>query len=167
MNYAGAGFILLSSDLSTTLLVNDARTQKWGFPKGHREAYDLNDLETAAREVREETGLTVEDYRIFPEVFKVSKGSHSYNFRYAVLLDEKRKANVVQGPAEEIGGIQWVPIKQLLDAQNVLDGNKYLRAWLTDLRNGSPKKSIHLFKSLIRQEVSSSSSASPASASSP
>jgi 8-oxo-dGTP pyrophosphatase MutT (NUDIX family) len=155
MNYAGAGFILLSSDLSTTLLVNDTRSHKWGFPKGHREDTDANDLETSVREVREETGLTADDYNVYPEVFKVSKGSHSYNFRYAVLLDEKRKANVVSGPAEEIGGIQWVPIKQLLEAQNVLDGNKYLRAWLQDLRTGSPKKSVNLFKSLMRQGASS------------
>jgi len=155
MNYAGAGFILLSSDLSTTLLVNDARTNKWGFPKGHREETDANDLETSIREMREETGLTSEDYVVYPDVFKVSKGSHSYNFRYAVLHDEKRKANIVSGPAHEIGGLQWVPIKQLLDAQNVLDGNKYLRSWLQDLRSGSPKKSVHLFKSLTKQGSSS------------
>ena len=152
MNYAGAGFILLSSDLSTTLLVNDTRSQKWGFPKGHREDTDANDLETSVREVREETGLTSEDYRVYPEVFKVSKGSHSYNFRYAVLHDEKRKSNIIIGPAHEIGGLQWVPIKQLLDAQNVLDGNKYLRSWLADLRSGVSKKSVNLFKALLRQE---------------
>jgi len=158
MNYAGAGFILLSSDLSTILLVNDTRTNKWGFPKGHREEYDANDLETSIREVKEETGLTTEDYRVYPEVFKVSKGSHSYNFRYAVLIDEKRKANIVSGPAHEVGGLQWVPIKQLLDAQNVLDGNKYLRSWLADLRSGTSKKSIHLFKALSRPESSPSPS---------
>jgi 8-oxo-dGTP pyrophosphatase MutT (NUDIX family) len=148
MNYAGAGFILLSPDLSTTLLVNDARSNKWGFPKGHREEFDTSDLETSIRELREETGLLPDDYVIYPEVFKVSKGSQSYNFRYAVLVDEKRKANIVSGPAHEIGGLQWVSIKQLLDAQNVLDGNKYLRSWLSDLRSGSSKKSVHLFASL-------------------
>ena len=160
MNYAGAGFILLSPDLSTTLLVNDARTNKWGFPKGHREDTDASDLETSVREMREETGLTIEDYVIFPESFKVSKGSHSYNFRYAVLQDEKRKSNIVSGPAHEIGGIQWVPIKQLLDAHNVLDGNKYLRSWLQDLRSGSQKKSVHLFKSLTKQSSISHSASS-------
>ena len=161
MNYAGAGFILLSPDLSTTLLVNDARTNKWGFPKGHREDTDANDLETSIRELREETGLMPDDYLVYPEVFKVSKGSQSYNFRYAVLSDEKRKINIVSGPAHEIGGIQWVPIKQLLDAHTILDGNKYLRAWLTDLRSGSSKKSVHLFKMLTRMNPTHSVSATP------
>jgi len=151
MNYAGAGLILLSSDLLTTLLVHDTRSGKWGFPKGHREPEDTSDIETATRECFEETGLKPDDYTIQLDSFKVSKGSQSYTFRYAVLKDEKRNLNLKPGPAYEISGIQWVPVKQLLDASNVLDGNKYLRTWITDIQTNVSKKSVHLFKSLLQR----------------
>ena len=156
MNYAGAGFILLSSDLSTTLLVHDTRSKKWGFPKGHRETTDNSDLETAVRECYEETGLTSEDYTVHPEVFKVSKGSHSYNFRYAILRDEERKKNIIPGDTNEVAELQWVPLKQLLHATNILDSNKYLRAWIADIQSNASKKSIHIFKSLLRTYLQSS-----------
>jgi hypothetical protein len=36
-----------------------------------------------------------------------------------------------------------------LDAQNVLDGNKYLRTWISDMKSDCSKKSVHIFKSLL------------------
>jgi 8-oxo-dGTP pyrophosphatase MutT (NUDIX family) len=147
MNFAGAGFILLASDLST-LVVHDARSGKWGPPKGHREDYDADDLATAVRECREETGLTPEDYTVLPDVFKISKGSQSYLFRYAILKDDAYKTRVVAGPIGEISDVRWVPLVQLLDAATVLDGNKYLRTWISDIKGNVSKKHVHLFKSL-------------------
>lgn len=149
MTYTGAGLVLLSSDLTTILLVHDARSSKWGFPKGHRESYDKSDLDTATRECNEETGLLPEDYTIRSEAFKINKGSQSYLFRYATLNDDRRKSAVVAGPAYEIASVQWVPIAQLLEADNVLDGNKYLRTWISDLQGNINKKSVHLFKNLL------------------
>ena len=149
MSYMGAGLILLSSDLSSILLVHDARSSKWGFPKGHRENYDKSDLDTAIRECREETGIEPEDYIVHNEVFKVSKGSQSYLFRYAVMKQEKHKVRILAGPAYEISDVQWIPIQHLLSAQNVLDGNKYLRTWISDIQSNCSKKSVYLFKSLL------------------
>ena len=50
-----AGIILLDSQ-SRILLVQSKRTGKWGFTKGHAETFDINSLETATREVKEESG---------------------------------------------------------------------------------------------------------------
>lgn len=147
MNYAGAGLLILSSDLSSILLARDARTHKWGFPKGHREIIDSSDLETAIRECREETGLLPEDYAIRSDGFKIGKGSQSYIFRYATLVDDRKK-NKIQAPTYEISALQWIPIQQLLEASNVLDGNKYLRTWISDLQTNASKKTVHLFKAL-------------------
>ena len=149
MNYSGAGLVLLSSDLSSLILVRDARTGKWGFPKGHREAYDKNDLDTAIRECHEEIGLTMDDYTIRSDSFKINKGSQAYLFRYATLNDDKRKNCIIMGPAYEISNVQWVPVKQLLSCENILDGNKYLRTWITDIQSGNSKKAVHVFKNLF------------------
>jgi 8-oxo-dGTP pyrophosphatase MutT (NUDIX family) len=147
MNYAGAGLILLSSDLTSTLLVRDARTGKWGFPKGHREETDASDYACAVRECFEETGLTAEDYAVHDEVFKISKGGQAYLFRYAVMKSDGRRLRA--GPAYEIGGLEWVPLQTLFGAQNIIDGNKYLRTWIADMKTGTTKKSINVFRSLL------------------
>lgn len=148
MNYAGAGLIVLSSDGSHVLLVHDARSGKWGFPKGHREPVDTSDIVTATRECWEETGLTTDDYTLCSDVFKISKGSQSYLFRYAILKKDMYKTQLRLGPATEISGLMWIPVSQLLSADTVLDGNKYLRTWISDLQDNVPKKSVYLFKSL-------------------
>ena len=148
MSYVGAGFIVLSSDGSHTLLVHDARSGKWGFPKGHREPHDASDLDTASRECFEETGLTPDDYVVHPEMFKISKGSQSYLFRYAVAKEGVRTR---VGPIHEIAAVAWVHIGALIDATNVLDGNKYLRTWIADVRADVTKKSVNLYKALRKR----------------
>lgn len=40
----------------TLLLLRNREDGRWGFPKGRREAGDIHELETALREVEEETG---------------------------------------------------------------------------------------------------------------
>ena len=50
---------------SRILLVQSRFTGKWGFTKGHAETWDINPLETATREVKEEAGyLEVIHYKI-------------------------------------------------------------------------------------------------------
>jgi len=157
MNYAGAGLILLSSDLTSTLLVHDTRSAKWGFPKGHREPEDANDLQTAVREMWEETGLTATDYKVCEESFKISKGGGSYIFRYAIA-NEQARSKSKPGPAHEISALEWVPLQTLFEAQTVLDGNKYLRTWISDMKLGVSKKSVHLLRSLLASSAASTAS---------
>lgn len=150
MNYAGAGFVLFSSDLSQLLLVHDAKSGKWGFPKGHREPSDMNDLHTAVREMWEETGLVQAEYTIHDEAFKIGKGgSSSYLFRYAILNFGVSPDKVRAESEQEIANLEWVPLSTLLNAQNVLDGNKYLRTWISDLQSSVPKKHTRLLRTLL------------------
>lgn len=62
--YKNAGLIIFKDD--TVLLVQDAKTLKWSFPKGAPEAIDGHDpKKTAIRETYEEVGLVPEaDYTI-------------------------------------------------------------------------------------------------------
>ena len=60
-----AGIILYDATRSRILLVQSRFTGKWGFTKGHAETWDINPLETATREVKEEAGyLEVIHYKI-------------------------------------------------------------------------------------------------------
>lgn len=166
MNYAGAGFILLSSDLTHLLLVNDRRSGKWGFPKGHRESDDATDLATAVRECREETGLLPTDYTVQEDTFKISKGGGAYIFRYATLnASDFHHTRLIPGPPEEVARLEWVPLTTLLEATNVLDGNKYLRNWITDIKMNASKKAVHLFKNIVTRRLPTLPSPCPESSS--
>jgi 8-oxo-dGTP pyrophosphatase MutT (NUDIX family) len=130
--YIGAGFIPLSPDGRSVLLVTDARSGKRGFPKGHREPEDTSDLLTAVRECREEIGWETSDYTVYEEPFRLTKGSSSYIFRYIVAKEEAR---FPVGRPGEIADVSWVPIASLLAENDESGGNKYLRAWVADLKN--------------------------------
>lgn len=150
MNFAGAGFILFSADLSRVLLVHDARSGKWGFTKGHREEYDTTDLSTAVRECYEETGLSKDHYTIYGDSFKINKGGQSYLFYYAILKNDAYMEKMRAGPAYEISGIDWIPLVKLFGANCILDGNKYLRTWVEDINKNNSKKSVHLYRNLLQ-----------------
>ena len=51
-------------------------------------------------------------------------------------------------PPNEISECRWVPIADLVGANQIYDGNKYLRNWISDLKNDVSKKSVHIFKKL-------------------
>lgn len=54
------------SDKNRILLVKGRKGQMWSFPKGHREKYDKTTLGCALRELREETGISLDlDYMSF------------------------------------------------------------------------------------------------------
>ena len=135
--YVGAGFILLTRDLQV-LLVKDANSDKWGFPKGHRESYDVSDLATAQRELLEETGISPREYTVVPTPFRIMRGSSSYIFRYAVM---NTTGPVILAPTptqpHEVSELRWVSLVDIcVDAECFAArlGNKYLRTWIEDVR---------------------------------
>ena len=54
-SYEGAGIQLFRG--KELLMVQGFKSGRWGFPKGHREDFDLDWRATAIREIREETGF--------------------------------------------------------------------------------------------------------------
>ena len=148
--YAGAGLILLSQDALSVLLVCDARSHKWGFPKGHRETEDASDLHTAVRECREEIGLEPSSYTVCESPFRLTRGSASYIFRYALM---KEGTHVLTPRHGEIEHVTWAPVASLLGETCDYAGNKYLRTWIADLKNETVRrKSVLLYSSLLRSK---------------
>ena len=148
MNYSGAGFILLTPDFRV-LLVQDAKSKKWGFPKGHREDTDLSDIDTAQREVQEETGIAPTSYTIYEHPFRVIRGSSSYIFRYAIMnTTEYLGAIQCRG---EISGLQWISLVQFYLNPECVDGNKYLRTWIADVVGHSDRKTYTTLQALMNR----------------
>ncbi len=142
MNYAGAGFILFSTDMRV-LLVQDAKTHKWGFPKGHREDIDESDLATAQRELLEETGIPDSAYAIVQTPFRIARGSSSYIFRYATMK-QGAYMGCVQN-RKEIRSMRWIPLYDMLYAEEYISGgNKYLRSWIEDVKSSANKKFVQI-----------------------
>ena len=70
-----AGVILQSA--GRYLLVQSRFTGKWSFTKGHAEPIDINLLETATREVKEETGfLETIHYTIDPGPYEIGRSTY-------------------------------------------------------------------------------------------
>ena len=128
----GAG-VILRNTLQQILLVCDARSGRWGFPKGHPEICDHNQpLNTAIREVWEETGLKAfEDYTIEAErPRRIGKRLYYRGFSNANSFH-----NAV-APVSEISDVKWWNVADLVGKDEVL--NSDLRSWLKKMQYRSP-----------------------------
>ena len=123
----GSGFIFTTPD-SNILLVQDRRSQKWGFCKGHVERSDADTLATAVREANEELGLLPTDYQIASDSFRIA----DYEFRYAVLIKDPEQFALQE---EEIAAVTTIsPQSLLVNVREEPDKyNRFVRAWVRTL----------------------------------
>ena len=83
--------LVISPDAARVLLVHHRRLERWLLPGGHVEAEDRAIWETAAREVREETGVPLRDDGIPPlagaDVHGIpAKGREPYHLHHDLLF---------------------------------------------------------------------------------
>jgi 8-oxo-dGTP pyrophosphatase MutT (NUDIX family) len=100
------GCICITKD-NKILLVKGKRSQKWSFPKGHKERCDRSSLDCALRELKEETGLVLDDKYISVKKYKAAE-------YYIYSISEENRLFPVDN--DEIEDAQWIPynkIKQL------------------------------------------------------
>jgi 8-oxo-dGTP pyrophosphatase MutT (NUDIX family) len=131
--YVGAGLILRNSK-SNVILVCDARSSRWGFPKGHPEFVDKKQpINTAVRETFEETGL-------LPDVDYVIDGLNGKRIGKRLYFSGqcvRETFDKSKQPSREISDVRWWPIDELFKNEAIL--NSDLRCWLRKLRlNRSP-----------------------------
>ena len=90
------------------LLIKHKFGGHWSFPKGHMESGET-EVQTALREVREETGLPI---RLLPRFRYTVEYFPKPNIKKLVVyfLGEALDDHIVR-QEEEIGEIQWVPIR--------------------------------------------------------
>ncbi len=90
------------------LLIKHRYGGHWSFPKGHVEG-DETEKETALREVKEETGLTIElqdGFRYAVEYFPRPNTKKQVVYFLGFAQDDRTKRQ-----EEEISEIQWVPLR--------------------------------------------------------
>ena len=104
------GAVIFKDNL--VLLIQNKKSLHWSFPKGHKE-YGESDLETAYREVKEETNLNIQiDEDIFIVINYSPKDNVSKDVKYY-------KAKYVDGTLlkqeEEVLDIGWYTINDALN----------------------------------------------------
>lgn len=123
-----ASAIVLSADLSRTLLIRNKNLDHWLAPGGHCDPYELP-AESARRELLEETGLgslvpldalgdpsCPIDVDTHPIPMNASKGEAAHfhhDFRYLSLANEAMETRF---PEREVSGLSYYPVTELQTA---------------------------------------------------
>jgi len=104
-NASGAVVYRLVDDQPQYLLLKSATSNFWGFPKGHVEGNET-DIETAVREIREETSLNVTvDPTFHADLDYDMKNGHH---KHVVLYTAQVPADVtIHRQVEEISEFGW------------------------------------------------------------
>lgn len=84
----------------------------WGFPKGHMEKNET-EIETAIREVKEETNLDVDIYpnKRYVMEYVTDKG----NLKQVVFYIAKKVGGEIKPQENEVNNIEWLNFKDALE----------------------------------------------------
>jgi 8-oxo-dGTP pyrophosphatase MutT (NUDIX family) len=104
------GCIIINND-GEVLLVHGRLSNKWSFPKGHCKRGET-DLETATRELYEETGLTLDEK--YTSYHKLKGGSY---FVFAVT----GRPLAACRDNREIDNVAWFPLKNITGIETNVD----------------------------------------------
>lgn len=121
------GAVIFEGD---NVLVLQQRKGHWGFPKGHVENNET-EVETAIREIKEETNLDVvidENYR-YVETYSPKEGVT----KDVVFFVAKKIGGEVKPQEEEVSQIRWVSPKEALDLVSYESSKVVMRNVIKDL----------------------------------
>lgn len=112
-------FLFLKSNNKLSQLIRETTlkflTPEWGFPKGRRSNYE-NNLDTAIREFKEESGLNRNDFHILKKLKPVEEiffGSNGIRYKHiyyiALYIGDNKELTINKSDTEfqEIGDIGW------------------------------------------------------------
>lgn len=100
------------TDTNKILLVKGRKSKLWSFPKGHRDRSDRSTLECALRELREETGL-----RLNQEYIGVKKYRVAEYYIYAVPQEYR----LFPMDTREVEEAQWFDFKEIKELDKNVD----------------------------------------------
>lgn len=127
-NEKSCGCIII--DNGNVLLVKQTAGH-WGFPKGHVEANET-EIETAIRETKEETNLSVEivSNARYTMEYVIDEDIH----KEVVYFIAKETTNNVIAQESEISDIKWFSFKEALETISFDNAKALLKKVLSDLK---------------------------------
>ncbi len=127
-NEKSCGCIII--DNGKVLLVKQTAGH-WGFPKGHVEANET-EIETAIRETKEETNLSVEivSNARYTMEYVIDEDIH----KEVVYFIAKETTNNVIAQESEISDIKWFSFKEALETISFDNAKALLKKVLSDLK---------------------------------
>jgi 8-oxo-dGTP pyrophosphatase MutT (NUDIX family) len=109
----GAVVYKMRNSIPVFLLVNSKQNRKWGFPKGHVEN-DEGELETAAREIFEETGIKdivfIENFRQ-EDIYMIDGVNGRVIEKHSVYFLALAREDSMDFDRNEILKVCWADIK--------------------------------------------------------
>ena len=127
-NEKSCGCIII--DNGKVLLVKQTAGH-WGFPKGHVEANET-EIETAIRETKEETNLSVEivSNARYTMEYVIDEDIH----KEVVYFIAKETTNNVIAQESEISDIKWFSFKEAFETISFDNAKALLKKVLSDLK---------------------------------
>ena len=105
-----AGFLIYNEDYTKVLLVRSTISNKFGPPKGHAKASDVNSFETACREVKEEIGITITAERKYESI------KYKKTVFYVISISEDKEYYI--NDVSEINDLKWFKVSDIIFAIN-------------------------------------------------
>lgn len=121
------------------LIVKNKKGRNWGFPKGHVELGET-EVETAVREVREETGLNVTVCPGFRSVSQYALWNHATKQVVFFLAESKTTDLVLQ--EEEIERAKWVPYPAMMSFFRFENDRRILHSAVAWLRKNGVLRTV-------------------------
>jgi 8-oxo-dGTP pyrophosphatase MutT (NUDIX family) len=106
------GCICVSATNKVLLVQGRQGEKKWSFPKGHREVYDCTPLDCALRELKEETGLTLDNSYVGSKRFRAGE-----YFIYLLPAEFQAKPE----DTREIQTAKWFTVEELAKLNKNVD----------------------------------------------
>lgn len=115
------------------VLIRQINGRHYGFPKGHMEVGET-ELQTAYREIKEETGL---DVQLIPNARAETNYAPRFRVRKKVIYFLARAADDhVTAQPEEVSDILWLDEDEVLDKLTYNNDKEVFRLLLDHLKHG-------------------------------
>ena len=121
--------IICMTKANKYLLVKGRKSNKWSFPKGHRNRGEMA-MECALRELYEETGISLESPLRYPKSFIFSRNNDGSGPEYFFIQVEEELDTHIND-SREISDVGWFS----LDEISKLNGNIDITRFLKQVRN--------------------------------